>query len=265
MAFNLKYLIASTVLALMVCMVQIIGDPLLILICLMLFLLLVGWTSFQSYTLPILLFFLPWSQILKLEIETFSFYTFALILVCAVGVLQQRLRFKKYHLISVLGLMVLSLFTKLIDGSPLSLAYIAILLLLVMFPVVKEEVEYQRYDFFQVVVYFSVGIILAALCASMFAYYPNIRKYINIHSYLTITRTSGFYWDPNFYMAQISVAFGGCLVLLLKIVGKRRIVCLGCLLQHLDILLQLLNFSCTACLHRIQHARFVGIIGLLQI
>ena len=89
-------------------------------------------------------------------------------------------------------------------------------MLLFVFPVVKEEWLASKYNFTQIVCFFSMGVIMAALCAMSFAGRPNIAKFINVHSYLTITRRCGFYGDPNFYTAQITAALGGALMDLLQ-------------------------------------------------
>jgi len=230
MPVNIRCLAVSAVIAVGLCAAQIIGNPILILGVLALFLLLIGWTSFQGFTLPILLFFLPWSQLLKMAPGSHSFYTFALVLVCAVGAFQNRLKFKKYHVLSVFGLLVITLAAKLLHGYGLEFSYIAFFMLLVLFPVVREEIHQRKYDFYEIVLFFSVGVILAAFCAAQFSAYPSLRRYITVHAYLNIRRTSGFYGDPNFYMAQITAALSGCLVLLLKTVGKKRIAALGVLL-----------------------------------
>lgn len=62
--------------------------------------------------------------------------------------------------------------------------------------------------------FFSLGIIAAALSAQQVAGYPNISQYITVDSYLTITRLSGYYNDPNFYSAHITACLAGVMLLL---------------------------------------------------
>ena len=211
-----KYFAACVATCLLLCGAQIMGNTLLILACLSLFFVTVGWACVQNFTLPILLFFLPWSQLLRTSPTTFSFYTFALVLVCAISIFKNWKLFRKYHIVTGLGLMLLTLLTKLIDGSDLSFDYIAFMMMLLLFPVVKEEWSAKGYSYFNVTVFFTAGVALAAICAQIFASAPNISAYINVHSYLTIKRMCGFYGDPNFYTAQITAALASCLILLLK-------------------------------------------------
>lgn len=230
---------ACVAVALCLCGAQIVGNTVAILVCLSAFIALVGWTCGQNCTLPILLFFLPWTQILRTSPSAFSFFTFGLVLVCAVSVVKNWRRFRRYHIIAGVGLLFLTLLSKLIDGSSLSFDYIAFMMLLLLFPVVKEECTAKNYGFFHAVIFFSAGVVLAALCAQSFAAYPNISKYINVHSYLTIRRMCGFYGDPNFYTAQITAALGSCLILLLKVDKKSHIflfVGLGMILIYCGLL-----------------------------
>jgi len=100
------------------------------------------------------------------------------------------------------------------------------IMLLFLFPLVKEEYYAGKYDFYQLVVFLSAGIISAALCGKQLTSFSNIAQYIVIDSYQSITRLSGFYGDPNFYSAQITVALAGCLILIPK-VARKQIVPLG--------------------------------------
>ncbi len=118
----------------------------------------------------------------------------------------------------------LTLMSKLLDGNSLSFDYIAFLMMIVLFPTVKEEYRTGKYDFFHTLAFFSLGIIIAALCALRYAAFPNIAQYIRVDSYQTIIRRSGFYGDANFYTAQITAALGGCLVLLLQEKKRQRIL-----------------------------------------
>lgn len=62
--------------------------------------------------------------------------------------------------------------------------------------------------------FFALGIITAALSAQQLVVYHNIAQYITVDSYLTITRLSGYYGDPNFYSAHITACLAGILMLL---------------------------------------------------
>ena len=227
------YFLFSTLIVLALCTTQIMGNTLLILACLALFLVLIGLGCIGNFTLPILLFFLPWSPILRTSPDNFSFFTFALVLVCFISVIKKKFRFKRYHVVTAIVLTGLSLFSKLLDGNGLSFNYFAFMMLILLFPVVKEEWKGQEYDFFHIVTFLSAGIIIAALCAMNFAVYPNIAQFIKVDAYLTIIRRCGFYGDANFYTAQITAAMAGCFALILKEPKKSRVFLLALLLVFL--------------------------------
>ena len=230
MRINRLYLGLSIVLVLLLCAAQITGSAMLILPCLAAFLVLIGWSCSDNYTLPMLLFFLPWSSILRTTPTGYSFFTFGLVLVCAISIIKKWFKIKKYPIVAGIILLFLTLLSKLMDGNSLSFDYVAFMMLIVLFPVVKGEWTIKKYDFYQIVVYFSLGVIIAALCALTLGIFPNITKYIRVDSYLTITRRCGFYGDPNFYTAQITAALSGCLILMLKEQKRARILFLAILL-----------------------------------
>ncbi len=202
----------------------------LIFACLALYLVLIVWCCSHSFTLPILLFFLPWSPILRLSPDNFSFYTVGLVLVCIISIFKKGGTLRVYQIKAGLLVLAISLLSKLLDGRSLSFDYIAFLMMLMLFPGVKEESAEQKYDFFQSVVFFSLGIIISALCAMYFADYANIRKFIRVDSYLTIVRRCGFYGDPNFYVAHVLAALGGALSLILQCEKKKNVVFLGAII-----------------------------------
>lgn len=224
------YLFLSIALALALCGAHVTGSNALVLPCLAGFLALVGWCCTKNYTLPILLFFLPFSPILRTDPDSFSFFTFGQVLICAISILKKQFRFKRYHIVCAVLLTALTLASKLIDGSALSFDYFAFMMLLLLFPVVKEEWTQEQYDFYRIVTCFSLGIIIAALSAMTLTNFPSISRFINVDSYWTIVRRCGFYGDANFYTAQITAAMAGCFALLLKEEKKRRVAFLGILL-----------------------------------
>ena len=234
-----KYLLPCLLLVMALCIVQVLGQGTMILGVLAAFLLLMAWCSSQNATMPVLLFFLPWSLLLRTGKEAFSFYTFGMVLVCAVSLVKTGFRFKRYALITGILLLLTTLVTKLLGGSPLTFAYIAFLMMIMLFPVVKEEWTAGRYDYYQLALFFSLGVISAALAAQFLAGYRNIAEYIRVDNYSTITRLCGFYGDPNFYTAQITAALSGCLVLILKEQSKGRsalLIALALLLIYCGLL-----------------------------
>lgn len=233
MPLNKNFFSLSLLSVMALCMAQVIGNGMLVLGCLAAMLLLVGYTCIKNYTLPMLLFFLPWSQLMRQSPTSFSFFTFALVLVCFISIIKKGFRFKKYHIVSGVALLILTLLSKLIDGNGLTFDYIAFIMLIMLFPVVKEEWRANHYDFFSVVTFFGVGVVSAALCAQWFAGSYNIAQFIQVDSYLTIVRLSGFYGDPNFYTAQITAALSGVLLLLLRESRRGRVITQGILMLFL--------------------------------
>lgn len=221
------------------CAAQILGSSILVIGCCIAFLVLVFTGCIHDFTLPITLFFLPWSPILRFSQDSFSFYTVGLVMIAALNAVKNWHRFKRYHITAAILLLLVTLLSKLIDGSSLSLDYICFIMMIAMFPLFREENTSKKYDFYGAVVFLSAGIIIAALCAQQFASYSNIAKYIRVHSYSNIVRRCGFYGDPNFYTAQITAALSGCLALLLYERVKARstaLVCLALLLLYCGFL-----------------------------
>lgn len=228
-----KYLAASIAVALLTCFSQIRGSTILVLGCLGTYMLLAGVSCSYDFTLPILLFFLPWSPILRTDPTSFSFYTFGMVLVCFISAVKKRFSFRSYQIVAGVLLIFLTLLAKLLHGSGLSFDYISFIMMIVLFPMVRDEMKSKKYDFYQVVVFFSLGIILASLCALFFADSANIRRFIKVDSWAAVIRRSGFYRDANFYTAQVLAALGGALALVLREVKKGRLVFLFCIILFL--------------------------------
>lgn len=228
------YLVCCSVLALALCAAQISGSGILIVLCLAAFVGLVCYGCSRDITIPLLFFFLPWSPLLKTGPDSVSFYTIGLVLVCGISMLKYWTSFKRYHIVAGVLLLILTLLSKLLDGSYLAMDYIGFMMMIMLFPVVAAESGKKVYRFEDVVGFLSVGIILASLCAQEFAAYDNIEQFIQVDSYKTIVRRCGFYGDPNFYTAQITAALAGCLILILRKGERNRtlklVVLILCLL-----------------------------------
>lgn len=224
---NKKYLFSSITIALILCFAHVVGNRMLILACLASYMALVALCCSYDFTLPILLFFLPWSPILRLEPSSYSFYTFGLVLICLISVIKKRFFLKRYQITAGILLIFVTLLSRLMEGNSLTFYYFAFMMMIVFFPSVCEEERKQKYDFYQVAVFFSMGVVLSSMSALFCAQYANIQRFIRVDTYLTILRRSGFYGDANFYAAQILAALGGTLSLSLGENKKNQIILLG--------------------------------------
>ncbi len=201
--------------ALLLCLSQVVGNTALIMVCLGAFMLLVGYAALKGFAAPVLMFFLPWSTILKLGQGSMSFFTFALLMVCGICWLKERFFIHRYYILFSAGAFLLTLFSKLLEQYSFDNSYLMFIALLFLFPLLMKEID-RMYDFRYLTVLFSLGIIIAALTAQYLVIYPNIAKYIDVYTFQSITRLSGYYGDPNFYSAHITAALAGVIMLIMR-------------------------------------------------
>ncbi len=202
-----------------VCEAQIIGNTLLLTGVLALFLVLAAAACGSGTVLPVLLYFLPWSPLMKLYRGGISWFTIAMLLCCVLCFLRRKCSFRLYQVTITAALLVLTLTGKMLQGGVIENNYLFFMAMLLLYPGVIEE-RGQSPSFWWFTLFFACGIITAALSAQVTAGYSNIARYITVDSYLTITRLSGYYGDPNFYSAHITACLAGVMLLLSR--EKRR-------------------------------------------
>lgn len=207
-------LIGSVILAVLLCVSQVLNQRLLILLCLVGFLAISAVAAWQGRAVPVLLFFLPWSPLLKPDPDSLSYFTFALIVVAIVSFLKKRFSTNPYCLSIAVMLFLLTLISLRIEENSPTASYLLFFFLLALFPTIIGELR-QGVDFKMLTLYFSFGIIMAALSAKWLVGFSAIARYIDVYSWSVVTRYSGFYGDANFYSAHISAALAGTLLLFL--------------------------------------------------
>lgn len=217
-------LICCTVIAAALCYAQISGSRILLAGCLAIYLLFHLWECEKGNELLILLFFLPWSPLLKFGVGSISFFTLALLVTCLYCFAKCDFRLEAHQTIAVVILLVTTLIAKLLQGNSISNSYLFFFLMLFLYPCVAKCVS-EKSDFSALTLFFACGIITAAISAQQVASYHNISQYITVDSYLTITRLSGYYGDPNFYSAHITACLAGVQCILCSEKSKlRRII-----------------------------------------
>lgn len=211
---------------LLLVLAQTVGSGFLLLLVLIGCLLLAALACRQGLAIPVLLFFLPWSPLMKLAPGRISFYTIGLLICCALALAQDGMRLTVRQVVLAASLMALTLTAKILQTGSITNDYLMFVFMLLLFPCVARSCP-RATSFRCATVFFACGIFSAAILARLVAHYPNISRYIIVESYLTVTRLSGFYGDPNFYSAHVTACLAGVLVLLSRETEKRRQILLA--------------------------------------
>lgn len=171
-------------------------------------------TAKDDLLFPLLLFFLPWSTILKVSPTAISMASIGNVLIFLKITYWQK-KINSYLLVSVLGLAIVTLISKVFHGYSISSSYYMFFIMLISFPVIYSSIG-EKTRFNVCVHFFSIGIFSASIIAQLFGTHPGIAQYIVLFEdeYNGINRLCGFYGDPNFYAAQITTALGGLFLIL---------------------------------------------------
>lgn len=214
------YLIISLFIVVWLAVGQLLASTFAVALCMLAFMGVIIWASIKEFALPLLLFFLPWSPLLKVGSIVTSIYTIALFSVMVILLFGIK-NINGFFLIPAILLLAITLLVKTLRGYEIDNSYITFFAFLMLFPLVSKEIGV-KYDYYVLTLFFSLGIITAALSAQALAGFPNIAKYINVLSYGNMTRLSGYYRDPNFYSAHITAALAGALLLLSNESSRKR-------------------------------------------
>lgn len=184
----------------------------------------------KSYFLPIMLFYFPWSPIMKLSPNSFTWFTIIvpLFFICILIFKKEeepKVRFSSMNLIISLGILLYTLGVKMWLGYSISNSYIMFVFMLIFIPTYlktyKEKISFENCSLF-----LAIGVISACIASEILTKYPHMLKYIEVYEWKAkgLIRLSGFYGDPNFYSVHILIAICGLLILLIDKRYKRPIL-----------------------------------------
>lgn len=170
------------------------------------------WACMKEKILPVLLYFLPWSPLMKFYKGGISFFTVMLLVSCFVALIKNKMMLNIYQIVLAALIAILTAVAKMVQGNEITNYYLFFIMMLLLLPCITKCVSCDSFG--DTTVFFALGIITAALSAQQLVVFHNIAQYITVDSYLTITRLSGYYGDPNFYSAHITACLAGILMLL---------------------------------------------------
>ncbi|KQL17972.1 O-antigen ligase family protein [Cytobacillus solani] len=180
-----------------------------------------GMTFFMDkrYFLPIMLFFLPWSPVLKFSPGTHSFYSMIVPCLFMLVILEYFIKNKKYKLKFIFIPLFLSAYTltiKLVNGIIPGNSHFFFILLIIFIPMYMHKYK-DEINFETCVLFITTGVLSACFASKILMTLPHMVGYINVYTWkrMGLTRLSGFYGDANFYSVHILVAIA-CLLLTLK-------------------------------------------------
>lgn len=175
-----------------------------------------------SLFLAILLFYLPWSPVMKFNAEDHSFYTICFVLYfiyfLIVNELEGKISILRIEsLILTCSIFMYTMIIKLFFGNSFSLGYLVFIFMVILIPT-YIKVYHRKISFEICIVFFSLGIVFAGLSSKILMNYSHMLPFIKVSNWETIglTRLSGFYGDANFYSAHILVAVSGLLIIMLN-------------------------------------------------
>lgn len=218
-------LIACIVLSVWLLIAQAYGSSVLLLPCLVVFLALMAWSAIQGMVMPVLLFLLPFSPLLKISQGSISFYTIGLMCVYLIYLVLGSKNIDIRHFIPAFFIIALTMIVKVSNGFSFENNYFLFITTLLVLPFLKREIN-DKYDLYELTFYFVFGIVLAATTSRFLISNSYISEFIATFDIHGSTRYAGFYGDPNFYSAHITAALSGVLLLLLELNSVKRMVAL---------------------------------------
>lgn len=215
---NSKILILSIIDVLILSLGHTINVNFIILISLLAFSALVLFSPKQAL-LPIMLFYLPWSPIMKFNQGDFTFYTIIVIVYFLVLLLKKESNEGKgilnlENILIVCALFAYTMIIKLFQDNNFSLSYLMFFFMLIFMPTYLNR-YHNKISFEFCIISFSLGIITAGFASKILMKYPHMLQYIDVYEWkkMGLTRLSGFYGDANFYSSHILVAICGLLII----------------------------------------------------
>ncbi|MFE4238721.1 hypothetical protein [Peribacillus butanolivorans] len=184
--------------------------------------------SHKKYFLPIMLFYLPWSPVLKTSPDTFTFFTlvvpcvFLLIIMSGIKIKE---KYRKEYIFLPIFFTAYTLLVKLLNGFNIDMSYLFFIMMLFFIPIYARR-YWEEIDFETCVLFLTTGVISACIAAKILMNFPHMLVYIDVYEWenVGLTRLSGFYGDANFYSVHILVAIASLLITLSKTSKKTLIV-----------------------------------------
>jgi hypothetical protein len=203
-----------------------VGSSLLLLLAIMWFVMLAV-AAPREYYMPIMIFYLPWTALLKLSpgmSSVHSLVTLLVLLIVGARWLKKNPDISGGYFAIVIIFAAYTLIVKFLNRLPLEPQYIFFMAMMLFIPIYL--VEYKEKVRFDVsVLFLAFGNLAACISALILIDNSNIKPFIVINNEMSVgIRFSAFYSDPNYFSAQMLVAISGLMIILTKTKNKKNII-----------------------------------------
>ncbi|QSX09593.1 hypothetical protein J0B03_05920 [Alkalibacter rhizosphaerae] len=206
------------------------GNTVLVLLSILMFLWIVLMFP-EEYFLPLMIFYLPWSSLLRTHPTTSSFHSIGLLLFLVLLLIRWLkeggdLR-KPYFALSILFL-TYTMMVKFYNRLAINPQYIFFVAMILFVPIYLERVG-EKLTFDRLLLFLTLGNLSACISSMVYLNNPGVQQFMDINEEMIVgLRWSAFYSDPNYFSAQMLVAIAGWLILILH-ANRRRMALLGIL------------------------------------
>lgn len=125
----------------LICFAHILGNTVFLALSILAFLGLNVLSCFQDAVFPFLLYFLPWSPLLKLEINGISFFTIALLFSCLFYLVKCKFSLNIYQIVLTATLLAITLIAKTIQHNSIANSYFVFMAMLLLFPCITNKAK----------------------------------------------------------------------------------------------------------------------------
>ena len=143
-ASSKKYIIAALgciFLSALICLGQITANMILIAAFFAGLLAICIWACMKDIILPILLYFLPWSPLMKFYKGGISFFTVMLLVVCLAALIKNKMSLNMYQIVLTAMIAILTAIAKMVQENDIANSYIFFLAMLFLLPWITKRID----------------------------------------------------------------------------------------------------------------------------
>jgi hypothetical protein len=181
--------------------------------------------SDKSNFLPLMLFYLPWQNVLRTGPYSYTFFTL-IVPIVFILILLRGIKYEHYYskdiFVFPLILILYTLVIKFLNNLSLHTEYLFFIFMLVFIPLYINQYK-DKLSFERCILFLTLGILSANISAYLLMNNPNMLDYIIVEGaeLVGISRFTGFKGDPNFYAMQILTCLAGLYVIISKTTSKK--------------------------------------------